>query len=53
VPFRPVARADLESARAGQGPTAFDWLAEIFENQIPGRLRLMCGPDHSNACPRV
>lgn len=37
---RPAVRADLEAARAGQGPTVFDWLAEIFEDQIPGRLRL-------------
>jgi RNAse (barnase) inhibitor barstar len=37
---RPRVQADLEDARAGQGPTVFDWLAEIFENQIPGRLRL-------------
>lgn len=33
-------QADLEAARAGQGQTVFDWLTEIFEEQIPGRLRL-------------
>ncbi len=33
-------QADLEAARAGQGPTVFDWLVEIFEDQVPGRLRL-------------
>jgi RNAse (barnase) inhibitor barstar len=37
---RPAVRADLEAAPTGQGPTVFDWLAEIFEDQIPGRLRL-------------
>jgi hypothetical protein len=37
---RPRAQADLEAARAGQGPTVFDWLLEIFEDQAAGRLRL-------------
>ena len=32
--------AELKAARAGHGPTVFDWLVEIFEDQIPGRLRL-------------
>jgi len=36
----PSVRADLQAARAGHGPTVFDWLVEIFEEQIPGRLRL-------------
>ena len=33
-------QADLDAAGAGQGPTVFDWLVRIFEDQIPGRLRL-------------
>jgi len=37
---RPHVQADLDAARAGRGRTAFDWLVEIFERQIPGRLRL-------------
>jgi RNAse (barnase) inhibitor barstar len=37
---RPAVQADLEAARAGQGLTVFDWLAGIFEDEIPGRLRL-------------
>lgn len=37
---RPLVRADLQAARAGDGPTVFDWLVEIFDEQIPGRLRL-------------
>lgn len=38
---RPAVRADLEAARAGHGPTVFDWLTGIFEDQVPGRLRLL------------
>jgi RNAse (barnase) inhibitor barstar len=37
---RPRVRGDLEEARAGRGPTVFDWLVEIFEERIPGRLSL-------------
>jgi len=37
---KPRVRAELKAARAGHGPTVFDWLVEIFEDQIPGRLRL-------------
>lgn len=37
---RPRVRAELDEARAGRGPTVFDWLVEIFEEQIPGRLSL-------------
>jgi hypothetical protein len=37
---RPHVQADLGAARAGHGPTVFDWLVGIFEAQIPGRLRL-------------
>jgi RNAse (barnase) inhibitor barstar len=33
-------RERIEEARAGRGETAFDWLLEIFENEIPGKLRL-------------
>ncbi|MFF8828355.1 barstar family protein [Streptomyces sp. NPDC015131] len=34
-------RARLEDARAGRGPTLFDELVEIFEERVPGVLRLM------------
>ncbi|WP_027932972.1 barstar family protein [Amycolatopsis thermoflava] len=37
---RPVVRADLEAARAGRGPTVFDWLVQIFEERAPGVLLL-------------
>ncbi len=37
---RPHVQAELDAARAGQGPTVFDWLVEIFEDQILGRLLL-------------
>jgi RNAse (barnase) inhibitor barstar len=37
---RPHVQADLDAARAGQGPTVFDWLVEIFEDQLRGRLLL-------------
>lgn len=37
---RPYVQADLDAARAGHGRTVFDWLVEIFERQVPGRLRL-------------
>jgi hypothetical protein len=37
---RPRVQADLEAARARQGQTVFDWLVAIFEDQVPGRLRL-------------
>ncbi|MET9604136.1 barstar family protein [Streptomyces sp. NPDC006512] len=30
----------LAEARAGRGPTAFDWLVEIIEEELPGGLRL-------------
>ncbi|WP_328860441.1 barstar family protein [Streptomyces sp. NBC_00306] len=32
---------DLAAARDGQGPTVFDWLVEIFEDEAPGVLRLL------------
>jgi RNAse (barnase) inhibitor barstar len=32
--------AELADARAGSGPTVFDWLVEIFEDQTPGALQL-------------
>ena len=31
---------ELDEARAGRGPTVFDWLIEIFEDEMPGQLRL-------------
>ena len=37
---RSSVRADLQAARAGHGPTVFDWLVGIFQEQIPGRLWL-------------
>lgn len=33
---RPSVRADLERARRGTGPTAFDWLVEIIRIHCPG-----------------
>ncbi|MER7174453.1 barstar family protein [Streptomyces mesophilus] len=32
--------AELAEARAGRGPTAFDWLVEIIEGELPGGLLL-------------
>ncbi|MGF1429200.1 barstar family protein [Kitasatospora sp. LaBMicrA B282] len=37
---RPAVAAELAAARAGRGPTVFDWLLEIFEDRAPGVLRL-------------
>lgn len=37
---RPTVRAKLNAARAGRGPTVFDWLVEIFQTQVPGVLEL-------------
>ncbi|MFF1909910.1 barstar family protein [Kitasatospora sp. NPDC058218] len=37
---RPAVAEQLRAARAGQGPTVFDWLVEIFEERAPGALRL-------------
>ncbi|MFF3321770.1 barstar family protein [Streptomyces sp. NPDC002889] len=31
---------DVERARAGEGPAVFDRIVEIFEQQVPGSLRL-------------
>jgi RNAse (barnase) inhibitor barstar len=33
-------QADLDAARAGQGPTVSDWLVRIFEERVPGQLTL-------------
>ncbi|MFI2369573.1 barstar family protein [Streptomyces sp. NPDC018833] len=33
--------ARLARARAGQGPTVFDWLVTVFEEAAPGKLRLL------------
>ncbi|MFE6744193.1 barstar family protein [Streptomyces sp. NPDC057686] len=30
----------LAEARAGRGPTVFDWLVEIIDEELPGGLRL-------------
>ncbi|MGW2375931.1 MULTISPECIES: barstar family protein [Kitasatospora] len=32
--------AKLAAARAGKGPTVYDWLVDIIEEQRPGGLRL-------------
>ncbi|MFJ6650773.1 barstar family protein [Streptomyces sp. NPDC091290] len=32
--------ARLAETRVGRGPTAFDWLVEIIEEELPGGLRL-------------
>ncbi|MGA5818004.1 barstar family protein [Kitasatospora sp. NPDC094028] len=32
--------AELAAARAGKGPTVFDWLVRIIEDEHPGGLRL-------------
>ncbi|WP_405909944.1 barstar family protein [Streptomyces sp. NBC_00828] len=32
---------DLAAARDGRGPTVFDWLVDIFEDEAPGVLRLV------------
>lgn len=37
---RPSVGADLAEARAGRGPTVFDWLVGIIEDELPGGLRL-------------
>lgn len=37
---RPAVAEELAAARAGKGPTVFDWLVGIFEGQVPGALRL-------------
>ncbi|MDQ1011410.1 RNAse (barnase) inhibitor barstar [Streptomyces sp. V4I23] len=31
----------LARARAGAGPTVFDWIVDVFEERAPGRLRLL------------
>lgn len=33
--------ARLAAARAGEGPTVFDWLVDIIEERHPGGLRLV------------
>jgi RNAse (barnase) inhibitor barstar len=33
-------RRELAAARNGKGQTVFDWLTEIFTDQVPGRLHL-------------
>lgn len=37
---RPGVAAELQAAREGRGPTVFDWLVEIFDERVPGVLRL-------------
>ncbi|GAB2701614.1 barstar family protein [Kitasatospora kifunensis] len=37
---RPQVAEELRAARAGQGPTVFDWLVQIFEERAPGSLQL-------------
>jgi RNAse (barnase) inhibitor barstar len=33
-------RERINEARSGRGETTFDWLVEIFKQQVPGQLRL-------------
>ncbi|MEU9082923.1 hypothetical protein [Streptomyces sp. NPDC048357] len=35
---RPPVTEQLAAARAGEGPTVFDWLIEIFEDQVPAGM---------------
>ncbi|WP_407837939.1 barstar family protein [Streptomyces sp. DSM 116496] len=37
---RPRVAKELAAARAGEGPTVFDWLVEIFDRQVPSALAL-------------
>ena len=37
---RPAVLADLAAARAGRGPTVFDWLLDVFRDH-PGALELV------------
>ena len=37
--YRRALRAELAAARAGQGPTVFDWITEIIDEH--GKLRLL------------
>ncbi|MFD8731164.1 barstar family protein [Streptomyces sp. NPDC059611] len=37
---RPRVAEELVAARASKGPTVFDWLVEIFDDQVPGALVL-------------
>lgn len=36
----PAIRAELADARAGRGPTAFDWLVDVINTEAPGSLQL-------------
>ncbi len=38
---RAAVAAELAEARAGRGPTVFDWLLDIFEQRAPNALRLL------------
>lgn len=38
---RPRIAAELAEARAGRGPTVYDWLVRIIEDEHPGGLRLV------------
>ncbi|MFJ2101424.1 barstar family protein [Streptomyces anulatus] len=37
---RPRVAEELAAARASKGSTVFDWLVEIFDDQVPGALVL-------------
>jgi len=41
TPPQPTDQTDLDAAHAKRGSTIFDWLVEIFEEEVPGRL-LLC-----------
>ncbi|MFK4225526.1 barstar family protein [Streptomyces sp. NPDC019890] len=38
---RDAIQEQLDRAKAGLGPTVFDWLVEIMEERAPGALRLL------------
>ncbi|MFI8185749.1 barstar family protein [Actinacidiphila glaucinigra] len=38
---RPRVAQELAAARDGQGPMVFNWLVEIFEDEVPGSLQLL------------
>ncbi|KIF70351.1 barnase inhibitor [Streptomyces sp. AcH 505] len=38
---RAAIEGELAEAKAGRGPTVFDWLVQIIEEKAPGTLRLL------------
>ncbi|MGW4176316.1 hypothetical protein [Streptomyces rubiginosohelvolus] len=37
---RPGVAEELAAARSSRGSTVFDWLVEIFDDEVPGALLL-------------